>query len=665
MIIPSAPDSPKSNLLPRYNSFLMRLIELLVVGLAALSTAAVAAMPVLLLRDVPPALTGAIAVCFAGFQWHTATITRRGWLEGVAQYWSKYDQANSQRGISTVLCRLPAIYCFPIDYLYALWSRSSPLFVSALVVGLGARHVPAPPLLVAAAMALIPPVCQMVRSAILLTPAPPSTTTTLRGQIRAVFDEALSRQTNIVAKAYASIPWGGLQLVIDRTFTHLTLVGNSRSGKTVNLRLILQKVLRAIGIDRMTAARAIIFDPKTNFIPYIAGMGVQLDKVRIMHPFDLRSWAWDIAADIDTPTDATNIAANFCPERKGGASEFFEPAGRDVLASVILAFHMTCPRKWDLRDLLLAHWTPARLKATLSRTPLTRNTLERYGGDPRTLANLAATLRKNLAPFEPVAACWQHVGKKKISLTQWRSSEAVLVFGYSDTAKEQLRIINRCMFQRLGNLLLSGEGDGRSWLFVDECREQGELLGLSSILVRGAEHQVHAVLGFQSVLGMQEVYGEKVAGEILGQCNNLAVFRLGNDRKTAEWAAEVIGKAERLERHRSETEGRDRSQTTSESTHDRYLYMPEELQNLPATCPEHGLKGIFVSEQYGVVDAADAQISGAELFGEMLLPPDESVPAFMPRPHSQHYLKDWNDDDLRRLGFKGGDGDALSRVRRM
>ena len=115
---------------------------------------------------------------------------------------------------------------------------------------------------------------------------------------------------------------------------------------------------------------------------------------------------------------------------------------------------------------------------------------------------------------------------------------------------------------------------------------------------------------------------------------HLAVFRLGNDRKTAEWAADVIGKAERLERHRSQTEGRDRSQTTSESTHDRYLYMPEELQNLPATCPEHGLQGIFVSEQYGVVDAADAKVSGAQLFGEMLLPPDEIPCVHSPSPQS-------------------------------
>jgi type IV secretory pathway TraG/TraD family ATPase VirD4 len=526
--------------------------------------------------------------------------------------------------------------------------------------------LPLPYQLTAPLFYVVPPLCQAVVWGFVYNRLPTPELTTIRGREITAYAAALAKQEQLVLDDTPAIDFGVLQLPVDESLTHIGYAGATRSGKSVNIQRTLQSLFREFGNHPNLAARAIVYDAKTSLIPRLVAMGVPAEKIRVLNPFDLRCWAWNLAADIEDPADTINIAAALIPE---GSKEFFQPAARDILASEMLAFHLTCPGRWDLRDLLLVNWKLERAEKLLSKTPLTSNALDRYGGDPRTRANILATLRKDLSLLETIAACWHQAGDQRISLTEWRDSDLVLVLGHNDKAKEALNGINRAMIERLTNLLLAGSPDprrGRTWVILDELREAGKISGLSSLLLRGAEYHVHAVLGFQSVQGLWEVYGENAAGEVMGQTSNLAVFHFGNDRKTADWAADVIGKAQRLEKYRSVSEGRDVSTTTAESSHDRHIYMPEELQFLKPTCPEHGLQGVFLSDHYGVVNAADAGISGAQLFGQMLVAPDPNTPRHAPRPDRHKYLQDWNAADLRRLGFSWGeDDDPLSRVRRL
>lgn len=599
-------------------------------------------------------------------QWFNLRLCEFWDIRRISDHWKAEDADPARNRLVSALGRVTVLANLTTDDLNTIWMHSLPLYITSIgVVSFCDSHHVAPQIRAALAYTL-PPIAQAVVWGCIKYEHPEPEVTTIRGRKLTSYEAAMERQAVITAAAPATLFWGGLKIAIDHALTHFTLVGNNRSGKTVNLRLLLQSALRPAG-KAVAACRALVFDPKTSFVPLLVGMGVAADRIRILNPFDARCWAWNMAADVQTPTDATNIAATMIPDPKEGKHDFFHPASRDILACEIIAFHMTCPEVWTLRDLLLVNRTPERVKELLDRTDMTRHALDRYSGDPRTLANIVATLRSMLVLYEPIASCWDYAGENRMSLNEWTASDKILVLGYSDTAKEQLAIINRCIFERLTNLLLSGAPDpkrGRTFVVLDEAREWGKLEGLHSLLVRGAEYAVNCVLGFQSVHGMWEVYGENSAGEVIGQANNLAVFRLGNDRKTAEWAADMIGKAQRLEKYRSQTEGRDTSQTVSESSHDRHLYMPEELQVLPATCPEHGLRGVFVSEQYGVVDASESGIDGKQLFGKILAPPDESVPRFVPRPHQHHYLRDWDATDLERLKLRGGN-DSLSRLPRL
>lgn len=449
---------------------------------------------------------------------------------------------------------------------------------------------------------------------------------------------------------HGGVPWGGVTLPITNALTHFLLLGTTRSGKTVNMRLLMQAVLPHLNGNGDLAGRALLYDPKTEFVPLLTAMGVPESDIRIMHPFDSRCWAWDLAADIETPTDATNLAAVFIPEPKGKEDSFFVDAPRDILASVLIAIHLTRGKNWTLRDLLLVFRDRQRVAELIALTPATRKVLDLYSIDERTLGNIIATLRKDLARYEPIAACWEQAGNRRLSLNEWASSRTILVLGNDDSAREQIHVVNRCIVQRGTEMLLARKQSvprDRSWLVFDEAREMGRLSGLHHVMVRGAGCGIHVVLGCQSVQGMMDVYGENVAMEILGQCNNLAVFRLGNNRKTAEWAADVIGKAERLEHYTSHTTGRETSTTTNEQLHERYLFLPEELQNMDATDPEHGLRGVFISPEYGVIDAAQAEVSGEKLFNELLIPATPSVPAYIPRPISDHFLEDEPESEPR------------------
>lgn len=53
-------------------------------------------------------------------------------------------------------------------------------------------------------------------------------------------------------------------------------------------------------------------------------------------------------------------------------------------------------------------------------------------------------------------------------------------------------------------------------MFLDELRDLGRLDALNRLLLKGRSKNVSVVLGFQDIEGLREVYGDKVANEIVG-----------------------------------------------------------------------------------------------------------------------------------------------------
>lgn len=457
-------------------------------------------------------------------------------------------------------------------------------------------------------------------------------------------------------KCLPSILFGGLRIPVDRTMTHFALVGTTRSGKTTSLVLMMQDVLPQIGCNGTHGfpdGRALVFDPKTEFVPRMNGMGIPMERIWITHPFDRRGRRWDIAGEIETPTQAQSYAAVLVADREA-REQFFIAAARDVLASVLTALHFTCPRRWQLRDVILVTQSPERLRQLLGRCALTQSVLASYGGDPRTLGNISATLRSHLGPLEPIAAAW-HRASSCFRLTDWVNDHAILVLGHDESIRHAMMRINRCLIERATELALAPSqrdvDSDRTWMFLDEGRELGQVSEcLKSLLIRGAGQGITVVLGFQSLEGLEEAFGERMAHEILAMCGSFAIFRLGPDVKTANWAADVLGKCEIVRYHKSfDSRNHDRY-SESEHHQEQYVLRPEEFTTLPATNPANGLQGIFYTPQYGLINARDARITGKQLFHKLLNQPS-TVARFESRPIADQILTPWNDDDLARLGF--------------
>ncbi len=440
----------------------------------------------------------------------------------------------------------------------------------------------------------------------------------------------------------------------DRTFPsrtacgHFAIVGATGSGKTIIQRLLLQSALPWIG--RGLGHRALIYDAKQDLLNLLAGMKLDC-PVCLLHPLDLRSAAWDMARDITAPASALQAATMLIPETKGDANPFFTNAARHLLYGTLLSCITQAPGRWTLRQLLLTVRDKERLKQALGALPQTEALLQ-YFEHPATLQNILSTILTCTAPYEILAATWDRA-KQRFSLREWLQKESILVLGNDEQNRAAIDTINRLIFRRVSELILSGPEvtstvSTRTWLFLDEAREAGKLDGLSRLLTQGRSKGAAVVLGFQDIAGLREVYGPDLADELVGQCNTKVLLRL-NSPATAEWASKIIGSQEVLESRAGSSRHRESARPLAGSQGDslshgiaqRPLVLPSELLGLPETTAENGLTSYVVTPLTGPYRM---HLSG-EWLEKALRPPQTNLPNLVPRPESDQYLRPWTSDE--------------------
>lgn len=483
-----------------------------------------------------------------------------------------------------------------------------------------------------------------VGSTMLLNRASTGTTTVLRGRQLVTYAAALGKAAKLLPPGDKGLSWAGLQLPSDSAVSHFCVVGATGSGKTVTLRLLMQSVLPGIG--QSGDARALVYDAKQDVVSLLDGMGLTCE-VRILNPFDTRSWAWDLARDIDSPAMASHIATILIPPDEG-ANRFFSDAAQNLLAGVLVSF-IRSEKPWTFRDVLLAMGDARRLKAVLERDAQSRGLITKYFGDERLIQDIISTAGSKTQLYEPIAAVWDHAAKagRTLSLREWVAGSYILILGNDESIRAPMDAINRILFKRLSELLLAGPESSvrRSWVFLDELAMAGKLDGLDSLLTKGRSKGVCMVLGFQDIESLRapQSYGEKVAHTVVGQCANLSILRLDSE-PTARWAAQRIGEYEAWEQHRSQTIGGadGPTETLSEQITKREAVLASELLSLP---PAEGgsFHGYHIVPQIGVYPA--------KIDFKPLLKGRASEEDFVPRPVQQQYLEPWSEDDDDRLGL--------------
>ena len=478
----------------------------------------------------------------------------------------------------------------------------------------------------------------------------------------------------------SKVKWGSYLLPAEAAPEHFLFVGSTGSGKSVLIKMLMRSVLNNEALNQGT--RAVVYDAKQDILPFLHGL-VSPRQIKILHPFDERGWAWDIATDVASPLAARQIASILVPEpsQMAGADQFFNEAARElVMAAMIALMHSPKAEDWTLRDLLLLVLDEHDLNQALEQTNIhtAKRIQKRYllNIDSRTKSNILATLSTKLGVYEPIAAAWE-TNPRRLSIREWSQGSSILVIGNDERARASLDPINRALFQRIAEETLglpeqsravTEAGRARTWIFLDEFREAGKLNGLRSLLNKGRSKGACLVLGCQDIEGVRAVYGPHEGGELLSQCLHTVILNVGNP-ETAQWAANLFGAEDVLVESVGTSIGGHFNENQSEKLERKTLVTTRELVSMPRLNPQNGLSGYYKSPvletSAALKDRSQYQRICPWRFGERqdfswnnIAPLIESVSGvrpFEPKADNEQYLCAWTPQERQILGWDAED----------
>jgi hypothetical protein len=467
----------------------------------------------------------------------------------------------------------------------------------------------------------------------------------VRGRQRWTLRQARSAAAKLRQPDDPGVFWGGVQLPFKAVGTHFSIAGAPESGKTLLMRLFMQEQLPLV--TKSNQRRALVYDPKGDALALLAHLSPNA-QIRTLDPFDQRSYAWDLAADVTTVDQANEISKILVPKESETKDPFWIDSGQDLVEHVILAF-IHHKAAWTLRDVVIATLSLNNMRAVLNTYPTGKNIVATYlDGDPKTAANIFATLNSKMKQYRTPAALmyYAHQEERTLALRDWLTQPSILILRRPKHPDSPLAALNRALFKRLSMLLLQQpeidqanlKHATRVWIFFDELASAGELPGLYELLQLGRSKGVTAVVGFQTLEDIRSHYKPGMADALFGQIANRAVLRLESPT-TAKWAQDIMGE--------TEFSAKDAKAPYFVYKHPTVLFT--EFMTLPPTNPRNGLHGFFKSAHLAGVWKARLT---SRFLSQNLIPPDPNTPEFLPRPEDQERLLPWTEEDYKRLHLK-------------
>jgi type IV secretory pathway TraG/TraD family ATPase VirD4 len=456
------------------------------------------------------------------------------------------------------------------------------------------------------------------------------------------------------------IYFGGLIIPYSESHTHFRITGAAGSGKTNLLRLMMQSILPQIKIGGFN--RALIYDPKSEFLPIIIGMGVDLNIIRILNPFDNRAYAWDMAKDLTRDRDANELANILIPEKPGsqGNTEFFDQASRRILSSITRFFIRSAPGAWTLRDLVLAVQNLELITILLSQDKRLKRSLLVLGSG-ETVGNVMSSIAARIGDgLETIAAhCDYHMREgRSFALCDWLEESSIMILGADPESESTLQPLNQLLFTRASQMLLSRKGDSDNWgttyMILDELKTLGKINKLDQIAEMGRSFGISLTIAFQSYSQIEHIYGEKVANSLIAQFDKSAYLRT-KDKPTAQWASDQIGDMKIVWKgiNKSQSQGQvlfsgSQTQGFSEQRDSNPVARAEDFMNMPKPDKDsrHGIQGWYRIDNH----VYQHEIT-SEYLNESLMPESSGIQRFKEVPMSVEELRLWDEDDIYRLGM--------------
>ena len=225
---------------------------------------------------------------------------------------------------------------------------------------------------------------------------------------------------------------------------------------------------------------------------------------------------------------------------------------------------------------------------------------------------------------------------------------------------DPVAVLNQVIFHRLVDEVLGLPEPSRSvvdqrriWIFTDELRTAGALVGLERLLSKSASKGCRVVLGVQAIEGLRDAQGENRAEELLGLCHNRAFLRAPSGA-TAELMSRQLQSKQASVEEKSRTRT-DQGESTTWTTRqmERPQVSPRAFLELGSPEWSDELEGVFVAP--GLERPFyHASVTATRLFGGMnplVVPLGDEAAAESKRAPEEQRLLPWGLDDLHRLGL--------------
>lgn len=344
---------------------------------------------------------------------------------------------------------------------------------------------------------------------------------------------------------------------------HTLFMGATGSGKTTALKLHIKSALCPIRATRFGQTverppyqmnfRALIYDAKTDLVPFLASIGFDTDShVILTNPFDSRSVAWDVSADVDSYPAGETFAEILVQNHKGNDSPFWQTACRDIVASTIHG--LNAPQRgerirWTFRhltEILLDH---EHLRAVLERTDngqaCIRYYLDAKADEMRD--GIWATLRNNVKPHRLAAAAW-HKSTHSFSFKDWEKGGGIILIGDDYENEEAATRVNNLLVRYAIRTALGHPGElhhTTTWFYLDELKRAGQFPSFSTMLTQGRSKGIRAVLTAQGLSTFKAAFDESDIPEVLNNCAEKCIMQL-SEPDDAEWAERLFSSARRM-----------------------------------------------------------------------------------------------------------------------
>ncbi len=362
--------------------------------------------------------------------------------------------------------------------------------------------------------------------------------------------------------------------------------------------------------------------------------------------------AWDVAADVTTPSEALNLSAGIFPEEKDGTNRFWTDSARLVVSAVIESMIRHTPKDWRFADLVYASLSLNRITTVLNRDAEGSEALESFFFDEDVAYKIFTTIASRMSYYRPVAALWQRLpSDQKLSIREWLDGESILLLGVNATSRRALDVVNELLFRTVVQEvdMLPNSSRRKIVLWLDEARLAGPLLRRDLIpyfAVKSRSKGGSLVLSFQDIEGFRDACGgDKVANETVGQCSYKAFGRMESE-ESGRWASGLCGQYETVHWLQSE-HGKvfPASRSLAEQHIQRTEILPAEFYNIELPSRNRGATAMFLAPEYGRLET----VSGNAL-EQIAVAEDEELEHQVQAPSGRdQWLKSWDSDDHKRL----------------